>query len=112
MHSPGTLSRALLLTVSFLALGCAPAQAIVLKNLDFQPPSLLTPNGHPTQWDNYVPGADGTSGITLGSPGTLPVPYVQAARFQPANAQGRPRSMAKLSKHTEPDSGVALSGPL
>lgn len=89
-----------------------PAHARVLRDLDFQTPGLLRPNGSPWQWENYVPGGPGTSGITLGSPGSLPFPYVQAARFDPAEPTGRPRSMAKLSRTSTADAGVLLSGPL
>jgi hypothetical protein len=101
-----------LLAAGLLGVASPVAGAAVLRNLDFQAPSLLDANGHPTQWDNYVPEPGGTSGVSLGSPGVLPAGYVQAARFQPPNPQGRPRSQAKLAKDSKPDPGVAVSGPL
>ncbi len=109
------MKRVIALTFFLLVAPCAPAGAVVLRDLDFQTPGLLKPDGHPYQWQNYVPenkDKTGTSGITLGSPGVLPYPYTQAARFQPALETGRPRSMAKLAKHSTADPGVELSGPL
>lgn len=100
------------LAVLTLTVACAPARARVLRNLDFQTPHLLKRDGHPTQWDNYVPDREGTSGVTLGSPGTLPFPYKRAARFVPSQPTGRPRSMAKLGRESVPDPGVKLKGPL
>ena len=105
--------RVLIPLALFLCLALsAPAGARVLRDLDFQTPGLLRSDGKPFQWENYVPALEGTSGISLGSPGTLPSPFKKAARFKPAPLPGRPRSMAKLAKHSLPDPGVSLAGPL
>lgn len=104
-----SLPLALLLALVF----SSPAGAVVVRDLDFQTPGLLRSTGKPFQWENYVPGKDrGTSGITLGSPGKLPYPYTKAANFKAAPIPGRPRSMAKLAKHSTADPGVRLNEPL
>lgn len=100
-----------------LGLFCPPADGGVLRTLDFQTRTLLGSNDRPRQWDNYVPDSKrssrfGTSGISLGSPGKLPYPFTQAARFQPQLGFGRPRSMAVLGRDTSTDSGVPMRGPV
>ncbi len=90
----------------------ASGSAGVLRDLSFQTQELLDATDHPPQWDNYVPEGTLSAGITLGAPGRMPYPYFQAARFKPAEATGRPRSMAKLSKHSVADRGIRLAGQL
>src|SRR3954447_17900471 len=104
------IAKSAALSVAMLLLASMPASATILKNLDFQTAGLFDPAGNPWQWDNYVP--RGISGVSLGTPGLLPGTFTQAAHFDPQDDQGRPRSMAKLSKHTTADPGVKLTGPL
>ena len=105
-------SPTLLLALILAFLLCPTAGAVVLRDLDFQTPGLLRPSGKPFQWENYVPAKDrGTSGITLGSAGTLPYPYTRRPTSSPRRCPARPRSMAKLAKHSLADPGVRLNGP-
>lgn len=105
---PVTLALA---AVAFVVLP-PPLGATVLRELDRRHHRVPKDQRRPWQWDNYVPNDGPTSGIELGSPGVLPPGYLRAARFQPANASGRPRSQAKLSKDSKADPGVPLRGPL
>ena len=107
----------LLASLAFLAASthsAAPARAAVLRDLDFQVPSLWNALGKPWQYAAYVSDSGGPTnpGITLGSPGSLPPGYTTAARFDPPGIKGRPRSMAKLSKTSTTNTGVTLSQPL
>ena len=112
-----SFTRALVAGLTFVAVSAfsaAPAPAAELRDLDFQIPSLWDELGKPWQYQAYVSDSGGPTnpGITLGSPGSLPPGYTQAARFDPPGIKGRPRSMAKLSKNSTINTGVTLSEPL